>query len=336
MTGSVTSAAAAAVAAPAAAAAAAATPIVDDAAKAAAAAAPATVAAVSRGMSGSGWLGLGAGAAGMAITLLDAWKQAVGSQRGLTADSIINPSTISIGGGAVLLALGEKAVANNALMRNGLRSAGVALVLGGLAGAIAGAVHTFGNPLRAKTEAQTSSQSQAPVRFGVTLPPAPANLAGVEVASADVIGDGRVLKRVPVYVDPASSKPVAAGASLGDAIGQARAAAQSDEQYRSHAVVQTQDGAYWVMRLAGDLDQVDGPKYSDGTKYDSRYEPQIGRRQQAIQAIAGVEGHYAFPEGMEPTAPAQYTGEIPWVTPDLKSSKPTTTTTPAPTPAAGS
>jgi hypothetical protein len=325
--------------------AAAAAPAAQAAESTAAAAAPVIVAA-GRGMSGTGWLGLGAGAAGMAITLLDAWKQSVGSQKGLSAGSLINPSTISIGGGAALLAFGEKAIASTPLMRNGLRSAGIALVLGGLVGAISGAMNTFGNPLGAKTEANTSSQSQAPVRFGVTLPPAPANLAGVEVASADVIGEGRTLQRVPVYVDSATAKPVIEGASLGDAIGQARAAAQADDQYRSHAVVQTQDGAYWVMRLSGDLDQVDGPRYADGTKYDSRYEPQIGRRQQAIQAIAGVEGHYAFPEGMEATAPAQYTGEIPWVTPELKGAKdtkpvtPSTTTAPAvpttPTPTAGS
>ena len=329
---------AATVAAPVAAAVKAATTTAPAAAEGLATVAPVMLAATKGGMSGTGWLGMGAGAAGIAITLLDAWKDSVGSQKGLTAGSLVNPATVAIGGGAVLLTIGEKTGATNMLMRNGLRSAGIALVLGGLAGAIAGAMKTVGNPLERDSEAVTSSQSQAPTRFGTALPPSPANLAGVEVASADVIGEGRKLERVPVYVDPSTAKALPEGASLGDAIGAARAAAQGDgDTYRSHAVVQTTDGQYWTIRLSGNLDQVDGPKFSDGTKYDNRYDPQIGRRQQAIQAIAGVEGHYAFPEGMEPTAPVQYAGDIPWVTPTLPGAKPVKTdpapTTPATTPA---
>lgn len=304
----------------------AAAPLADDVAKAAAPladdAAKVVVTAARSGVSGT-WLGLGAGAAGVAITLLDAWKQSMGTGRGITSDALVNPTTITIGGGAALLAVGEKVAVTSPVMRNGLRTAGAALVLGGIVGAIIGVVNTFGNPLRRETDAATSSQSQAPVRFGTALPPAPANLSGVEVASAEVIGEGAV-RRVPVYVDPRSATALPGVTSLGEAIGHARAAAQGDESFRSHAVVQTLDGAYWVMRLSGELDQVDGPKYSDGTKYDSRYEPQIGRRQQAVQAIAGVEGHYAFPEGMEATAPVQYTGEIPWVTPPVTAPKPTT------------
>lgn len=294
----------------------AAAPIVDDVVRAA-------PVVVRSGMSGTG-LGFLAGGAGIAITLLDAWKQSMGTGRGITSDALVNPTTISIGGGAALLAFGERIATTSPVMRNGLRTAGAALVIGGLVGAIVGAANTFGNPLKRETDVATSNQSQAPVRFGTELPPAPANLSGVEVASAEVIGEGRSVRRVPVYVDPRSAAALPQGTSLGEAIGHARAAAQADDAFRSHAVVQTLDGAYWVMRLSGELDQVDGPRYSDGTKYDSRYEPQIGRRQQAVQAIAGVEGHYAFPEGMEATAPAQYTGEIPWVTPSLSAPKPAT------------
>ncbi|MCW2927804.1 MAG: hypothetical protein JWM86_1772 [Thermoleophilia bacterium] len=303
--------------------------------------APVVVAAAKSGMSGTGWFGLSAGAAGIAITLLDAWKDSVGSQKGITAGSVVNPATVAIGGGAVLLTIGEKTGATSAIMRNGLRSAGIALVLGGLAGAIAGAMKTFGNPLEADTEAGSSSQSQAPVRFGAALPPAPQNLEGVEVASADVIGEGRKLARVPVYVDPATARQLPVGITLGEAIGQARAATQADELDRSHAVIQTVDGAYWIMRLSGQLDQVDGRNFAEGTKYDDRYDPQIGRRQQAVQAIAGVESHYVFPQSTEATAPVQYTGDIPWVTPELPKATtkpvtpaaPTTPATPA-TPAA--
>jgi hypothetical protein len=285
---------------------------------------PAAAAAATKGLSGTGIFGLGAGAVGMTLTLINAWKESVGSQRGITAGSIVNPSTVAIGGGAALLTLGEKVVGSSPIMRAGVRSAGMALVLGGLVGAIVGAVHTFGNPLHKKTEAATSTQSQSPVRFGTELPPAPQNLAGVEMASADVIGKDRKLEHLAVYVDPATAEELPDGTTLGSAIGEARAAAQGDEQFRSHAVVQTKDGHYWVVRLTGALDQVDGPKYSDGTGYDDRYDPQLGRRQQALQAIAGVESHYAFPEGMEPTAPAQYAGEIPWVTPTLPKSTATT------------
>ncbi len=312
-----------------------ATQVVEAAAQPAAAAvadgaAPVVIAAT-RGMSGTGWLGIGAGAAGMAITLLDAWKQSFGSGRSFTTDSVVNPSTISIGGGAMLLTIGEKMAGTNAFMRNGLRGAGIALVLGGLAGAIAGVVHTFGNPLGEQVEANTSSQSQAPSRFGTQLPPTPANLAGVEVASANVTTTNRTAERISMYVDPSTATALPEDASLADAIGAARAATQSDgSSFRSHAVVQTEDGAYWVMRLSGDLDQVDGRKFTDGNDFDERYEPQIGRRQQALQAIAGVEGYYAFPESIEATAPDRYPTDIPWVEPTLedpKDTKPATTAT---------
>lgn len=304
-------------------------------AAAAGAAAPVVVAATN-GISGAGWLGYGAGAAGLVITLLDQWKQATGSSKGFDAGGLLNPTTMAIGGGAFLLTAGEKLGAS-AVMKNGLRSAGIALVLGGLAGAIFGAMKTFGNPLLERTEAGTSSQSQSPVRFGTELPPAPANLEGIELAQADVIGEGRALNRVSVYVDPTTAKALPANTSLGEAIGQARAASQADADDRSHAVIQTKDGAYWVMRLSGDLDQVDGRKFSDSTnKFDDRYDPQIGRRQQAVQAIAGVEGYYIFPKGTEATAPQQYAGDIPWVTPQLPGATPapapTTTTPPAATP----
>lgn len=292
------------------------------AAKAAANAAPAAAVAA-KGMSGTGWLGMGAGAAGVVITLLDQWKQSVGSQKGEKSGDALNYATVAMGGGAVLLTIGEKAAGSSALMRDGLRGAGIALVLGGLAGAIAGAMKTFGNPLVAKTEQGTSTQSQAPVRFGTALPPAPANLEGVEVASADVIGKERAPKRVSIYVDPATAKALPAETTLGEAIGQARAATQADPDDRSHAVIQTLDGVSWVTRLSGDLDQVDGRNYSDKTGYDNRYEPQIGRRQQAVQAIAGVESYYVFPQGTEATAAVQYTGDIPWVTPTLPPAKKT-------------
>lgn len=287
------------------------------------------VVAASRGISGAGWLGYGAGTAGLIITLLDQWKQAAGSSKGFDAGGLLNPTTFAIGGGAFLLTAGER-IGATPLMKNGLRSAGIALVLGGLAGAIAGAMKTFGNPLFDKTEAGRSTQSQAPTRFGTALPPAPANLEGLELARADVIGEGRKLNRVSVYVDPTTAKAMPANATLGEAIGQARAATQADADDRSHAVIQTRDGAYWIMRLSGDLDQVDGRRYSDGTKYDRRYEPQIGRRQEALQAIAGVEGYYVFPKGTEPTAKQQYTGDIPWVTPQLPG--PAATTPPASAP----
>lgn len=280
--------------------------------------APAAQSAGKGALAGTGWIGLGAGAAGLAITLLDVWKQSVGSTNGLTAGSLVSPSTIAIGGGAALLTFGEKAAGSSAFIRNGTRGAGIALVLGGLAGAVAGAVQTFGNPNKNASSYLASTQIQTPSRFSMSLPPAPANLLGIEVASADVIGSGRKIERVPIYLNDANSTKLEPGTDLSTAIGQARAAAQSDPEFRSHAVVQTSDGSYWIMRLSGKLDQVDGPKYAENTQYDSRYEPLIERRQPAIQAIAGVEKHYIFPEDMKSTAPARYSDTIPWVTPSTQ------------------
>ncbi len=289
-----------------------------------------------KSFNGPGWLGVAAGGTGIAISLVNTWKETFGSGKSLTTDSLVKPSTVAIGGGMALLTIGERMVGHSDRLRVGMRTAGFASVLIGLVGAITGAVQTFGNPLVSGEDAQTSSQSQSPVRFGTKLPPAPANLAGIEMASADLVSVGRKPEHVSVYVDPATARELPDGTSLGDAIGQARAASQGDDQFRSHAVVQTLDGHYWIARLSGKLDQVDGPKFADGNTYDDRYDPQIGRRQQALQAIAGVEGQYTFPEGMDSTAPVQYTGDIPWVTPTLPKASGSTSTSATPQPTSSS
>lgn len=295
------------------------------AAAGAAAAAAATKAPL---LTGTGWFGLSAGAAGLAITLLNTWKDTVGNQRGLDASSAFGPTGMALGGGAALLLLGEKGGMGTTMLRNGLRGAGVALVLGGLAGAVAGAIQRFGTPLRARE--LDDNRLQTPIHTANELPPAPANLEGVAVAWGEAITNDRALKDVAVYVDPTTAKQLPKATPLGEAIGRARAATQADEDDRSHAVVQTLDGSYWVMRLSGDLDQVDGRNYTTGNDFDPRREPLIGKRQAALQAIAGVESIYVFPEGSGAKEAPQDPGDIPWVTPELPGA-PTPTPTSSPT-----
>ena len=275
-------------------------------------------------MTGTGLLGLGAGTAGVALTLIEAWRSSMGTQRSVTAGNFVNPSTMAIGGGAVLLTVGEKTAESNVALRSGLRGAGVALVLGGLAGAIVGAMRTVDGTLGEHSGLSGSTQRQAPESFDTTLPPAPANLEGVSIASADVVTTDRDLAQVQVYVDPTHAQQLPAGTTLTEAIGQARAVAQADELDRSEAVVKTDDGRLWMLRLSGDLDQIDGRFFTKDTKYDSRYAPQISRRQEALQAIVGVENRYVFPAGTGPTDAIQDVGTVPWVTPDLPTASPST------------
>ncbi|MCW2960898.1 MAG: hypothetical protein JWM90_1285 [Thermoleophilia bacterium] len=276
-----------------------------------------------QGIGTGGWLGLGAGAVGTALTAYNVWRDSVGSQ--LTKGKVegIGPVAVALLGGATLVGISQKAFPENAFLRNTARGSGIALLVGGLAGSVLG---TFGTS--ATVDLPSTTQLQAPKRFDEALPAAPAALEGIEVAAAEVIGPDKSLKRVSVYVDPVTASRVADGASLADAIALARAASQGDEQDRSHAVVQTADGAKWIVRLSGDLDQVDGRNYTTGTGNDPLYDPKINRKQAALQAIVGVETRYVFPTGRDSDAPLPEVGPITPVTPQLPGA-------PTPTTAAG-
>lgn len=300
-----------------------------EAAKAIADAAPklaAAAPAVAGKMSGTGWFGLSAGAAGIVITMLDTWKSSIGKE-GFDSDKLLGPTTTAIGGGAALLLLGEKGGLANAALRNGMRGAGVALVLGGLAGAVWGAVSTFRNPVA--RQAGNNQLSQAPVTFSALKVAVPAQLEGIEIAAGEVVTTGRKLKRISVYAEPTSAVKLDAR-DLASAIGQARAIAQADESDRSQAVLQTRDGAYWVARLSGELDQVDGRNYTAGNDFDNRYPPRIVKKQESLQAIVGLENRYVFPGGLDRNAAPPDVGDIPTVVPELPQPKPSTSTsTPA-------
>lgn len=301
----------------------------------------AAVGAVAKGgVSGAGWLGYGAGAAGLVITLLNTWKDSVGSQRGIDTGGLFGNAGMAIGGGALLLTLGESGKLGGVAMRNGLRGAGLALVAGGLIGAVAGAMQRFGGDVRPRE--LDDSRLQRPKNFTTDLPATPANLEGMAISWGEAITKDRKLLDLGMYVDPATARQLPKGTTLGAAIGEAHARAQEDDQDRSHAVIQTKDGAYWTMRLSGDLDQVDGRNYTSGNQLDPNQHPMIGKQQAALQAISGVESVYVFPAGIGGTEAPQDPGSVPWVTPTLPAAKPsvtataTATATATPTPTSGS
>jgi hypothetical protein len=282
------------------------------------------------GMSTGGKLGVTAGTFGLLLTLYNTYKDTIGSQKGITAGSIVNYSSVTLGGGIALLTLGEKTFGENPILRNGGRAVGVGLILGGLVGAVTGALKTNGNPLKREGEPTLMDQVQKPTPFVTSLAPSVNNLISLKVATADVVGEQRMTARVPMYLDTTTTKKLPSGTTFNEAVGQARAAAQVDDLKRSWAVIQTQDGALSIVRMQGDLDQVDGPNYTKDDKYDARFRPSIGRHFESVKAIGGIDGWYDFRETRDPIVPKPYDTEIPWVTPTPTSTpKPTSTATPS-------
>lgn len=300
----------------------------DEAAKAVKDAAKDVTGDSTRKLSNAGWLGYGAGAAGIVITLLNTWKDALGSDGKLDASGLFGNGGMSILGGAVLLTIGEKSKVGGAGLSTVMRGAGVALVGAGLIGAVGGAVQRFG-----KQDAQnTDTRIQQPTSFTTDLPPTPDALEGMTVAWADaMLKDGNPTD-IGIYIETDTAKALPQGTTIGEAIGEAHALTQQDKKdllYRSHAVIQTKDGTYWTVRLSGDLDQVDGRSYTKGNELDPYRVPLIGKYQASLQAISGVESVYVFPAGMGATEPPQAIGDVPWIAPDgsTSSTSPTGSTT---------
>lgn len=293
------------------------------AADAAAAAAPAAVkaaeAVVRTGGSGgfaqvANWFGAIAGVAGLAVTALNTYKDTLGNQRNFDASSLFGGTGLAITGGAALLAIGNKAGTPGA--RTVIMGGGVAAIIGGLVGAVAGGFMRLGDPLKNE---HVTTQQQDGYHFDRVVPPAVSNLNGVEIATGDVVTTARKTKQPPIYLDPTTTQAVEAGSTLAQAIGQARAAVQADVgQFRSQAVIQTADGAYWVTRTTGDLDQIDGPNYASGNDFDRRYiTPDIMRREPGLKALVGVENVYVWPNSMSANDKAEKVAGIPWSTPQI-------------------
>lgn len=290
------------------------------------AATPVAAAAAKATASGSaGLLGYAAGAAGLAVTLFNTFKDTIIDKRGIGDSAIAGNAMLALGGGAGLLALSGTGKIGGVALGNGLRGAGLALIAGGVIGAVAGAVQRFGNHGPAREAAD--SRLQRPKTFTTDLPAAPSSLEGMSVAWGEAITKDRKLLDLGIYVDPNTAKQLPAGTTLGEAIGQAHARSQEDDADRSHAVIQTKDGALWTMRLSGDLDQIDGRNFTKDNSFDPYQQPLVGKQQAALQAIAGVESVYVFPKGMGAAEAPQDPGTVPWVTPKLPT--PATPTTPA-------
>lgn len=280
-----------------------------------------------QGLSGAGIFGMTAGTAGLAVTTYNSFKSEFGKQS--NGGSAIGPSTYAVGGGAALLLMAGN---GGSFIKNAMRGTGALLVLGGVAGASAGAIERIRAP---KVDPDDPTvQNQSPQTFASGPPATAADLAGIEVALARVktIDKGtRGERDVSVYVDPATAVAVSREAGLEQAIAQARALSQGDAQNRSHAVIQTKDGAYAITRLVGDLDQVDGRGYATDNTFDREFEPHIDKLQPSLQAIVGVERKYDLrrDEPLSGTEPIPDLGDIPWVTPQLPPASTTTTPKPA-------
>lgn len=299
------------------------------AASAAGAAAPVVVAAVAaapKGGSVIGLLGGTAGLVGLVATGISTYKDTVGGGGKQLLDSaLFSGSTGAIAAGVVMLGLGEGAKVGSVLVQNGLRGAGLALMAGGVIGAVAGVAQRYFGPTTDRAAASTLLQRAQ--NFTTDLPATPANLEGMAVAYGEAVTTEKRLLDLGMYIDPTTAQAVAAhadgaAAEVGEAIGVAHARAQADDQDRSFAVVKTHDGALWTARLSGDLDQVDGRNYTKDNTFDPYEKPLIGKHQAALQAIAGIESVYVFPKGISTTEAAQPTGSVPWIEPTLSAATP--------------
>lgn len=301
------------------------------AAAAAADAAPVVVAAAAAAPKGSGsligLLGGTAGLVGLVATGISTYKDTVGGGGKQLFDSaLFSGSTGAIAAGVVILGLGEGAKVGNVLLRNGMRGAGLALMAGGVVGAIAGVAQRYFGPTADRPAASTLLQQAQ--NFTTDLPATPANLEGMAVAYGEAVTTEKKLLDLGMYIDPTTAEAVTVhadgtAAEVGEAIGVAHARAQADDQDRSFAVVQTKDGALWTARLSGDLDQVDGRNYTKDNKFDPYEKPLIGKHQAALQAIAGIESVYVFPKGIDTKEVPQSPGNVPWVEPTLPAATPT-------------
>jgi len=243
------------------------------------------------GMGQTGMLGLSAGA-GVALSLYNTYHSAANG--GTIGASLVSPTTLALTGGSALLLFAEKGGLSSDGLAVTVRMGGMALIVGGLVGAITGTLGTFGDSARRK-QIHSDPNSQEGIAFANVLPRSPADLEGIELAQGNVIAAGRKPRYPSIYADPATAVAAKPGSTLAAAVTQARALAQADTLDRSEAIVQTNDGKYWLMQLAGELDQVDGRHFADGNDFDKRYPPVIDKKQQSLQAIVGVEHVYTYP-----------------------------------------
>ena len=281
-------------------------------------AAPATKGITSSGMTVPGFLGLGAGVTGVGLAIFNAIKDTVGKDDSVTRNLALGPATYAAGGGVGFLLLSEKGGFTNARVVNGIRGGGIALVLGGVAGAVIGALPMIRN--QHDTQSESNTLIQKPIPYEPAMPKAPAQLEGIRLADAKAVTTSGTSTRLAVYADPTTAVKSRVQ-SLAGAISQARASSQADVDDRSHAVIQTEDGALWIMRLSGDLDQVDGRNYSKDSKLSTNYSPAITKKTPALMAIAGVEERYVFPEEMDAAAQVPTVGEASPVVPKLPKPK---------------
>ncbi|MCW2949362.1 MAG: hypothetical protein JWN41_375 [Thermoleophilia bacterium] len=271
-----------------------------------------------------GLLGGTAGIVGLGATLMSTYKDTLGGgNRNVLDSALFSGSSAALVGGVALLGLGESGKVASTLTRNGMRGAGLGLVIGGVVSAVAGAAERYyGKGLDRLAADHLLQHAQ---NFTTELPDTPAHLEGMAVAYGEAVTRDKKLLDVGMYIEPTTAQQVPAGTEIGAAIGLAHARAQEDDQDRSFAVVQTKDGSYWTARMSGDLDQVDGRNYATGNQLDPYQTPIIGKHQAALQAISGIESVYVFPKGISTSEEAQPTGRVPWLEPKLTAPSGSTT-----------
>jgi hypothetical protein len=255
------------------------------------------------GITATGLFGFTAGTVGLGLTGYNLWKQTFGSTDAdkLRSSGVLGPPTYAMGAGMGMLLLAEKGGLASQTSTEFLRYASIALILGGVTGAALGAIPTFHNPKDQR--ARNDPSIRKPSSFPTVVPKTVKELDGLELASAQVPTTTGDLKRLSVYIDPATAKKTKAK-TLDGAIIEARAGVQADATDRSQAVVQTADGAYWIARLTGDLDQIDGRWYTDKTDFDPRFPVQMVRKHPALQAVVGVATKVTFDDPRPTTGTA--------------------------------
>lgn len=236
-----------------------------------------------------GFITAAAGVSTFGLGLFTAIKSETDGHKPLNASMLLKPMGAFIAGGGMLaLAQSGKFAANNPFATNILRCGALGLMAASVLQSAAGAFKVLNG-----YEGQAGPRPEPRNRYSLQLVNSPLQLEARNVIEASAPREGGgVDVTLKARVDTTTAKELPDGTSVGEALRYAQAAAQADRpDYRSYAVIKTEDGHLWTARLTGSLDQIDGPNYAKETSFDvnAADDMTIKSLHPSIVAVSGVD-----------------------------------------------
>jgi hypothetical protein len=279
---------------------------------------------------------------GIGATVWNTFRDGFFKDGEIGKDLGLSSATLMLGGGLLMLTVAGKSDAlKTGVWGDAMRAGALAPIVGGLVGAGMTSFRlTAGSDQNAVGDGRIEG-----LPFDVNPPATVEDLRGSRLADADVkLRDKDKGRNLSVYLDPATAVKVPGG-TYEAAVEMANNAVRNDKDgnnylFRSQAVIQTADGAYWIARLTGDLDQLDGPKFAEGNEHDPLHSPRIRFVREGVKALVGVDQVFRAPDRPAPrdgeTTPAPVTPVDPQPVPADPPVSPADPSTPATATAGGS